>query len=319
MTKKEVSVSIVMPTFEIHKSEEALRDIFKQNYPLNEVIVINDNPHSKPSASILKFIKEKKIKLINNPRNMGIAKSVNAGILASKSDVIVIVCRDHFAEDKNWIRHIVEKLSSDKKIGAVLCPYVWPVEAWRNYNFLTKLFTFRFISKPAYGGFNYKKEVFNKIGLLDTKRYIFAGEDCDISIRMNNAGYHAEHIEDRVIHVHYDKNSKLSGVFQKEYRYGGAHGAIKRQYGLLTKMGMFSFEIRILFIMGFLIGLFTNRWLSLVCSLPFFFASSVQAIRAFRTTKWLPGLLLYPFAGIFVLLLQTLGAIEGFAKGKQDK
>ncbi|MEI6058825.1 MAG: glycosyltransferase, partial [archaeon] len=136
MVKKELSVSVIMPTFEINKSEDALRDIFKQNYPLNEVIVINDNPNSEIPRSMLKFMKDNKIKLIKNHVNMGAAKSINEGILASKSDVIIVVCRDHFMESNAWIRHIVEKLSSDKKIGLVSCPYVWPTNAWRSYNFL---------------------------------------------------------------------------------------------------------------------------------------------------------------------------------------
>lgn len=308
-----------MPTFEIDKSEEALRYIFKQDYPIKEIIVVNDNPKSKPSKSMLNFMKLNKIKLINNPKNLGIARSLNEGITASKADVIIVLCRDHFPEGNNWIRHIIEKLSSDKKIGAVVCPFVWPTNAWGKYSFLTKLFTFRHIAVPKYGGVYYKKEVFDKIGLFNSQKYAFAGEDCDMLNRLKNAGYTFEHIEDRVMHVHYDKNSNFLGSLKKEYRYGGAHGTLKREYGLLKRIGLFDFEIRLLFIAGFFIGLFTNLWLSLFCVLPFFLAALTQAISAFGKTKWLPGLLLYPFVGIGILLIQTAGAIEGFVKGKQDK
>ena len=62
MLKKEISVAIIMPTFEIDKSEEALRHILKQDYPKMEIIVVNDNPNSKPSASMLKFMKANKIR-----------------------------------------------------------------------------------------------------------------------------------------------------------------------------------------------------------------------------------------------------------------
>lgn len=319
MAKKELSVSVIMPTFDINKSEEALRHIFKQDYPLKEIIVVNDNPNSKPKKSMIRFLKSKKIKLINNRVNEGIAKSLNVGIQSAKAEVIIVLCRDHFPEGKNWIRKIIEKLSSDERIGAVVCPFVWPAEAWGSYSFLTKLFTFRHISNPQYGGIYYKKEVFDKVGLFNTKNYVFAGEDCDMSTRMKKGGYQMKRVENRVMHIHYDKKSNLLGVFQKEYRYGGAHGTLKREYGILKRIGMFDFEIRLLFIFGFLIGLFTNKWLSLFCILPFFLASLVQAIGAFRKTRWLPGLILYPFAGILVLMVQTLGAVEGFVKGRQDK
>jgi len=319
MLKKEISVAIIMPTFEIDKSEEALRHILKQDYPKMEIIVVNDNPNSKPSTSMLKFMKANKIKLINNPVNKGISESLNLGIKASKTQVISILCRDYFPENKNWLSNVIKKLYSDNKIGCVVSPIVWPVKAWQKYPFLIKLFTFRHISKPQYGGGNYKKEVFDKVGFFNPKNYAFAGEDCDMHVRIKKQGYRLERVEDKIIHVHYDENSKLSSALKKEQRYGEAHGAIKREYGLLRRIGLFDFEIRILFLLGFLISFFIAPLISLFFLAPFFLASIMQAIYPFIRTKWLPGLLLYPFAGIFISMVQTIGAINGFIKGKQNK
>ncbi len=55
MREKEVSVSIIIPAFEIDKSEPILRDLLKQDYANKEIIIINDNPKSQPSKSTLKF------------------------------------------------------------------------------------------------------------------------------------------------------------------------------------------------------------------------------------------------------------------------
>lgn len=303
-----------MPTFEIDKSEGALRHILKQNYPNMEIIVVNDNPNSKPSKTMAKFMKANKIRLVNNPKNLGIAESLNVGIKASKSPVISILCRDYFPENKNWVRNFMKKLYFDNNIGCVISPIVWSVDAWKSYNFPIRLFTFRHISKPQYGGGNYKKEIFDKVGLFNPEKYAFAGEDCDMHARMRKAGYNIQHVEDKVIHLHYDGNSKIKNVLKKEYRYGEAHGTLKREWGITKRVGLFDFEIRLLFLISFIVFLFIKPSVSLLFLLPFFLASGIQAIRSFIQTKWLPGLVIYPFAGIIVFAVQTVGAISGFLK-----
>jgi len=319
MIKKEIPVSIIMPAFDINKSEPALKHILKQDYTNLEIILINDNPKSKPSPSMLKFIKSNKIRLINNPSNMGIAKSLNEGIKAAKTNTISILCRDYFPENKQWLRHVMEKLYSDEKIDFVGSAVDNARGVWNNYNFLIKLFTFRNMIKRGGGGGNYKKEVFNKIGLFDTNTFRFAGEDGDMHARMKKAGYGTEYIKDCIIHNHYEKNDTLSKVLRKEYHYGMGHGARKKKYGILKRVGLFDFDIRILFIIGFIVGLFTNPLISLVCFLPFFLVALIQSIDPYSQTKWIPGLLLYPFAGIFILLVQTTGAIKEYLRVKQDK
>lgn len=319
MEEKEPLVSIIVPAFEIDKTEDALKHILKQTYSQKEIIVVNDNPKLKISNSMLKFIKDNKIKLINNKKNLGIAGSLNVGIKASKSKVISIICRDYFPKDENWLKKVIKKLYSDDKIGCVVSSIVWPVESWKKYPFLIRLLTFKHISKPKYGGGNYKKEVFEKSGLFNPEKYAFAGEDCDMHTKMKKKGYSIEKVESEIMHVHYDKNSNFSNVLKKEYRYGEAHGSLKREYGILYRVGLFDFEIRMLFLLGFFIMLFVNSLLSLLFLVPFFITSCVLAIKSFSYSKWIPGLILYPFIGIIIILVQTIGAINGYIKGKQNR
>ena len=314
MTKKEIPVSIIIPTFEIDKTEPTLRHLLKQEYSNKEIIIINDNPKLKIPPSLLKIIKTHKIRLINNPKNIGIAGSLNKGIKAARTNTISIFCRDYFPENNQLIKHIVEKLYSDKKIGCVGFLVVLPMRIWQNFNFSTKLLTFRrrIKQKPPGDLANFKKEVFNKVGLFDSKNFKYGGEDGDMKSRIKKAGYRAEGIKDTVIHLHYEKNSNFLKVLKKEYIYGKAHGARKRKEGIFIRIGLFDFEIRLLFIMGFIIGLFINPIISLFCFLPFFFASLIQSIKAYSQKKWIPGLILYPFAGILIFLVQTAGAIKEY-------
>lgn len=308
-----------MPTFDINKSEPALKNILKQDYHNFEIIVINDNPKSKPSLSMNRFIKSNKIRLINNSVNMGIARSLNVGIKAAKTNTISILCRDFFPENKQWLRHIVEKLYSNKKIGFVGSAIDNEKRVWQNYSFLIKLFAFKYMYKRGYGGGNYKKEVFNKVGLFDTDTFVFAGEDGDMHIRVKEVGYKIEYIEDCIIHKHFEKDDTLSKILRKEYHYGLGHGARKKKYGILKRLSLFDFDIRILLIIGFILGLFIHPLISLLCFLPFFLAALVQSINSYIQTKWIPGLLLYPLVGIFIFLIQTFGATKEYLRVKKDK
>lgn len=320
MTKKEIPVSIIMITFEIDKIEPALKCIIKQDYSNKEIIIINDNPKLKIPSSILKLIKIHKIKLVNNPKNLGITKSLNKGIKATKTNIILNICGDYLIEDKEFINHTVRKLYSDKKIGVVNCIFIFPIEEWKNYNFLNKLFMFRHLLKPVYESHgSYKKEVFDKLGLFDSKNFTCGGEDGDFCAKMKKAGYKTGYIEDSLVHMHYNKDDSLLKILKKEYVYGKAHGARKRKDGVLLRIGLFDFEIRLLFIIGFIIGLFINPIISLFCFLPFFFAALIQSIKAYPQAKWLPGLILYPFVGIIILLIQTAGAIKEYISVKSDE
>ncbi len=313
MKKKEIPVSLVMLTFEIDKTEPAIRNALEQDYPNKEIIVVNDNPKLKIPDSILKLEKQRKIKIVNNVKNLGMAGSLNAGIKASKTNTILFTCHDYFFESNQWIRHIVEKLYSDKKLGTIGSVVRLPIEEWKNYSFLNKLFTFRHMLKPSRNLHScYKREVFNKLGLFDSKNFKRGGEDGDFYSKVIKAGYKTGCIEDSLIHKHYNKDDSLLKILRKEYEYGRSHGARKRKDGLFSRLGLFDFEIRILLILGFIMGLFIHPIISFLYFLPFFFVALFKCIKAYPQTKWIPGLILSPFAGVLILLIQTIGATKEY-------
>jgi len=314
---KEIPVSIIMPTFEIDETEPALRHLLKQKYSNKEIIVINDNPRLKIPPTLLELIKTNEIRLINNPENLGIAESLNVGIRAAKTNTILTICNDYFPESENLIKHIVEKLYSDEEIVVVGALLKWDIKSWHDYNFLTKLFTFnKMIEEDPIDTGNYKKDLLLKVGLFDSKNFKSGGEDIDLVSRIKKSGYKIVYSEEGIIHSHYNNKNSVLNILKKEYAYGKSHGICKRKDGILKRIGVFDFELRLLFIIGFIIGLFINPLISLFCFLPFFFAALIKCIRAYPQTKWLPGLILSPFAVILVFLIQTVGATKEYFKIK---
>lgn len=309
---KEVLISIILPTCKVNQSKKAIVSLLNQEYSNKEILVINDNPSIRIDLDTLNFFKKNKIKLINNKINLGIAGSMNVGIKHSNSNILILTNDDYFPETNLWLNHVVEKLCSDRKIACVLSNTILVKEDWMRCNFLTKIFNFRYIALFIPGGGNYKKDVLEKVGLFNSEEFKFAGEDCDMHLRIKKKGFKIAYIKDVVFHKHYDQQSNFLKIIKKEFGYGVGHGALKRKYGISNRIGLFDFEIRVLLIFGFVLNLFFNHLLSILFLIPFFLSTITQSIQAYSRTKWLPGLLIYPFTGMLIIFVQTIGAIKGY-------
>ena len=100
---KEIKISIIVPIYNSYKTiKAAIRSIQNQKMKDIEIILIND--HSKDnSTKIVKEMKEedKRIKLLNNNKNMGILYSRCRGVLEAKGKYILTLDQDDmfFNED----------------------------------------------------------------------------------------------------------------------------------------------------------------------------------------------------------------------------
>ncbi len=73
MKNKTDFVSIIVPVYNVEKFiKDTINSILTQTYENFEVLLINDSSTDK-SVEIIKQIKDKRIKLINNEKNSGVA------------------------------------------------------------------------------------------------------------------------------------------------------------------------------------------------------------------------------------------------------
>jgi len=79
-----------------------------------------DNASKDNSVEIFQkeFGKNKKIRIIKNPENLGYAGGNNEGVKHAKGEYIVILNNDTLVE-KDWLKWLVKGIESDEKIGAV--------------------------------------------------------------------------------------------------------------------------------------------------------------------------------------------------------
>jgi cellulose synthase/poly-beta-1,6-N-acetylglucosamine synthase-like glycosyltransferase len=116
-------VSVIVPAFDESGSiEDKLKNLLNQDYPLLEVIVINDGSKDQTPEITQQFIDvhsdcKFKFRLINNELNMGKASSINRALKFCSYDIVIISDADTLLEEKA-IQLLVQSFK-DHKVGAV--------------------------------------------------------------------------------------------------------------------------------------------------------------------------------------------------------
>lgn len=176
-----------------------------------EIIVV-DNNSTDDTVNWLK--QQKDIKTIFNNENLGFPKGCNQGIEIATGDNILLLNNDTIVTH-NWLENLVECLYSSSDIGAVgavtnNCSYYQAIQV--SYKSLEEMQVFarRFnVSNPDKWeerlkliGFCMliKREVVEKIGLLDERYTPGNYEDDDYSLRIRKAGYRLMLCQDTFIH-----------------------------------------------------------------------------------------------------------------------
>ena len=180
-----------------------VRSVLETDYPKNllEVIVVDNGSTDGSARSVKKACPQ--VKLIENKENLGFCVGNNIGIRSATGNLIILLNNDTVV-DKGWIKEILKRTSSPE-VGIVGC---------RLYFLGTKIiqtlgFRMKFLGywesigagQMDYGQFDVvvdvdyvsgaalaiKREVIEKIGLLDPEFYAYA-EDLDLCYRARKAG-----------------------------------------------------------------------------------------------------------------------------------
>lgn len=116
-------VSVIVPVFNQEKYiGRCLRSLLAQTFPKSdfEIIVINDGSVDKTSYALELFKED--VVIINNDFNIGLPASLNRGILAAKSQLIVRVDSDDYVS-VHFIDFLYNFLAQNEYMDAVACDY----------------------------------------------------------------------------------------------------------------------------------------------------------------------------------------------------
>lgn len=108
------TISVQIVTFNSEKDILAcLNDIYSQTYPIQQVIIIDNNSQDR-TLQVIKDMKH--LHIIKNEINNGFAGGHNQGIQSTKSDYVLVLNPD-VRLHKDYIKNIVNYMVSDGNIG----------------------------------------------------------------------------------------------------------------------------------------------------------------------------------------------------------
>lgn len=107
-------VSVIITTFNRENyATKAIKSALGQDYENIEFIVVDDCSTDNTSKIVLEYCnKDKRIKLITNKTNLGVAKSLNKGIDSAKGKYIAILDSDDIWSDSEKLKKQVAFLES---------------------------------------------------------------------------------------------------------------------------------------------------------------------------------------------------------------
>ena len=186
LLKMQEKISVIMSVYKESKEElrQSIESIINQSYKNIEFIIIIDNPEEKWREKYIKNINDQRIKLIINPKNIGLPKSLNKGIAVATGKYIARMD----ADDISLYTRLEDQLKFLKDTNCDICGAnvtcfingkdFKTIQFPSNPSKVTKLLYIKnCVSHPTYFA---KKEVYEK---LKGYNNIFSCEDYDFLLR----------------------------------------------------------------------------------------------------------------------------------------
>lgn len=206
-------VDIVMPCY--HNADitrDAIESIIKLTEDIDYRIVAVIDGYDK---DLIKYFKNKPhIKTILHRQSVGFVKSTNAGIRAVRknTDCVLLLNNDVVIDDAKWLIKMVNTFDENTGAVAPISDFVMGFQNIGHNNNMPPIHYAKFLI-----GFCMlvRKDVIDKVGLLDEIFGIGGNDDLDYSIRIRQAGYKLK--VNRYSFVHHLGFQSLGKVY-KDYK-----------------------------------------------------------------------------------------------------
>lgn len=321
MNKKIVNVpiSVVVPMRNAATTViYTLSSLQKQNYPIEEIIIV-DNASTDNSVTLVKgVIKKSKIpiKLIIRKKNKGAGASYNEGVENTKSPIVIFIHSDCVLPTKNEVKKLVAPYRKNEEIVATYSTVLFTQAVWEKYDFWEKYFFARVVGQNI-SGFTTKfdsvrRDVFLRIGGVDTVNFSVGNEDGNLHDKLRKVG-NVVRSEAVVSHLHFiGEGYTFRKMLDKTRGYARAYGSILRVKGLSFHSGLVFLIKPGLAILPFLPNFHV---IGLVILLVFSFLYTKKMFLT-KSTLSDPKIMLVPFVNIFILYYETFWIGESFFFGK---
>ena len=152
-----VKISVIIPVFNNDSYlDTCITSVLKQTYQNFEIICINDNSTDRSSEILKKYAeKDKRIKILNNTKNMGPGHSRNKGIDNAKGKYIFFLDSDDWI-DKTALKLLYNQCEKDK-LDLIMFKYIVYYDDKKDFGY-EKYYDMHYMNK-------FSKKVFNHLDL----------------------------------------------------------------------------------------------------------------------------------------------------------
>lgn len=218
-----MEISIVMSVYNetISEINKSINSILRQTYSNFEFIIVLDNPNNEVLKSELKRVseKDKRIKLVINTENKGLAYSLNQGIKVSKGKYIVRMDADDISKTNRLEKQLNFLLKNPDIDVLGTAAYVinendveiGEINVISEENKLKK--RMQYINSFIHPTLIMKREILEKIGLY---REFPCAQDYDLTLRIITSGGKVANLSEKLLYYRIRKNNLTSqkGLFQ---------------------------------------------------------------------------------------------------------
>lgn len=219
------NISLYIAAYNAEKTiEKSIKSILQQTLKPKEIIIINDCSTDKTLSLLKKF---SQIKIINNKKNYGLAKSRNIALKYSKYNFLASIDSDVVCK-KNWLETLFNtmvKKNADLIGGKLVDKYIKePANHWRSY-YLKQNWGDRQINNPQFifgANFLLNKKKIKDLNIRYNETFRTNGEDVNFSkvLKSKNCNLYYEPSA-LCYHYQFDDITSLSKRYWR-YSYYGA-------------------------------------------------------------------------------------------------
>ncbi|MEM4348026.1 MAG: glycosyltransferase family 2 protein [Candidatus Anstonellaceae archaeon] len=227
-------VTIIIPSYNsgetIFNCIKACKQMqYKGKY---DILVVDDG---STDGTYEKLLRDKEIKVLKNPKNMGKAAALNYGLRHAKGEIVVCIDSDTYPK-KDTLQKAVKHFYEDEKVASVvvfvhvhqpktLLERIQEIEYWISFGFF-----FRTIASidglyvtPGPTAF-YRKDVLLSLGGFDEQNLT---EDMEIALKMQKHGYKIRACHETAVYT--EVPSTLGRLFRQRLRWyrGGVMNILK--------------------------------------------------------------------------------------------
>ncbi len=232
-------ISVIIPAYNSEKTiEKTLSSVRSQNFPGIEILVVDD----RSTDMTVNIAKKHADRVLVNRQNRGPAFTRNRGIREAKSELIVFIDSDAYA-DKGWLKAMYTELmngnadiimgnvriSKSNMIGDSISALGFPGGGSIGFEKMWRVDKDGFTDHITSCNMGARKSVFQKHGFFDESFPLAGGEDSEFSFRLTRSGAKIRFCGDAV--VYHEPRASIGSFVKWQIKRGESNIHFKRKVG----------------------------------------------------------------------------------------